>query len=334
MTTGRDAQGRPRDHGGQGALPHLPHDRQEGGRCASPTSPASAPRRKTRTPGLSDVDYLARVALRPDAFIVPGFNPGMPVINKPPIGLTDQEILAVIAYLQSLGGTPTRDDGRRQAARHAAARGAAGSAPCSRDAASPVVLVGRPAARSRAGRAARRRRAGTLRLDRLRLGRALRLRPLRLHHADPGLGGRHLHGDRDPRARRLRDLEPRAPAGVLGAARAPRRRAALRRCCSRPSCCCPGARRARASTGRCNVAARGAGLRAAPSTPRRPTEITVHDKTIDLDHAATTRYRALETERPRRSSGSTSRTAGASTTRTASSATATRWPATACTRTA
>jgi hypothetical protein len=31
----------------------------------------------------------------------------MPTINKPPIGLTDQEILCVIAYLQSLGGTPT-----------------------------------------------------------------------------------------------------------------------------------------------------------------------------------------------------------------------------------
>jgi hypothetical protein len=31
----------------------------------------------------------------------------MPPVNKPPIGLTDQEILCVIAYLQSLGGTPT-----------------------------------------------------------------------------------------------------------------------------------------------------------------------------------------------------------------------------------
>jgi hypothetical protein len=41
----------------------------------------------------------------PEKFIVPGFNPGMPVINKPPIGLTDQEILCVIAYLQTLGGT-------------------------------------------------------------------------------------------------------------------------------------------------------------------------------------------------------------------------------------
>jgi mono/diheme cytochrome c family protein len=59
----------------------------------------------TRVPGLSDIDYLAQSIYEPDHFIVPGFNPGMPVINKPPIGLTDQEILAVIAYLQSMGGT-------------------------------------------------------------------------------------------------------------------------------------------------------------------------------------------------------------------------------------
>lgn len=60
-----------------------------------------------RVAGLSDVDYLAQSLYEPDKFIVPGFNPGMPVINKPPIGLTDDEILAVISYLQSLGGTPT-----------------------------------------------------------------------------------------------------------------------------------------------------------------------------------------------------------------------------------
>jgi mono/diheme cytochrome c family protein len=64
-------------------------------------------RAASRVPGLTDVDYLAQAMYEPDAFIVPGFNPGMPVINKPPIGLTDQEILCVIAYLQSLGGTPT-----------------------------------------------------------------------------------------------------------------------------------------------------------------------------------------------------------------------------------
>jgi mono/diheme cytochrome c family protein len=61
----------------------------------------------TRVAGHSDVDYLAESLYEPDKFVVPGFNPGMPVINKPPIGLTDDEILAVIAYLQSLGGTTT-----------------------------------------------------------------------------------------------------------------------------------------------------------------------------------------------------------------------------------
>src|SRR5712691_7118028 len=64
-------------------------------------------RAKTREPGFSDVDYFAQTIYEPNAFIVPGFNPGMPVINKPPIGLTDQEILCVMAYLQTLGGTPT-----------------------------------------------------------------------------------------------------------------------------------------------------------------------------------------------------------------------------------
>ena len=66
-----------------------------------------AARAATRIPGLTDVEYFAQSLYAPDTFIVPGFNPGMPVINKPPIGLTDQEILTVIAALQSMGGTAT-----------------------------------------------------------------------------------------------------------------------------------------------------------------------------------------------------------------------------------
>jgi mono/diheme cytochrome c family protein len=61
----------------------------------------------SRIAGLSDTDYLAQSLYEPDKFIVEGFNPGMPVISKPPIGLSDDEIRAVVAYLQSLGGTPT-----------------------------------------------------------------------------------------------------------------------------------------------------------------------------------------------------------------------------------
>src|SRR4051812_6061187 len=64
-------------------------------------------RAQTRVPGLNDVEYFAQTLYEPLAFIVPGFPPAMPPINQPPIGLTDQEILCVIAYLQSLGGTPT-----------------------------------------------------------------------------------------------------------------------------------------------------------------------------------------------------------------------------------
>jgi hypothetical protein len=61
----------------------------------------------SRVPGLSDVEYLAQTLYEPTAFVVPGFPPAMPPANQPPIGLTDQEILCVIAALQTLGGTPT-----------------------------------------------------------------------------------------------------------------------------------------------------------------------------------------------------------------------------------
>ena len=64
-------------------------------------------RAKTRVPGLSDVEYFAQSLYDPTAYVVEGFPPAMPVISKPPISLTDQEILCVIAYLQTLGGTAT-----------------------------------------------------------------------------------------------------------------------------------------------------------------------------------------------------------------------------------
>lgn len=66
-----------------------------------------AVRAKTRVPGLNDVEYFAQSLYEPTAYVVPGFPPAMPPINQPPIGLTDQEILCVIAALQTLGGTPT-----------------------------------------------------------------------------------------------------------------------------------------------------------------------------------------------------------------------------------
>jgi len=64
-------------------------------------------RAKTRVAGLSDIEYFAQSLYEPTAYVVPGFPPAMPPVNQPPIGLNDQEILCVIAALQSLGGTPT-----------------------------------------------------------------------------------------------------------------------------------------------------------------------------------------------------------------------------------
>jgi len=66
-----------------------------------------ATRASDRIPGLDSLHYMARSIYHPDEYIVPGFNPGMPKIDKPPIALNDQEIVAVIAFLQSLGGTPS-----------------------------------------------------------------------------------------------------------------------------------------------------------------------------------------------------------------------------------
>jgi len=66
-----------------------------------------ADRAKTRIAGVGQLEYLAMSLCQPDAFVVPGFAKGMPTINKAPIGLSDQELHAVIAWLESLGGQPT-----------------------------------------------------------------------------------------------------------------------------------------------------------------------------------------------------------------------------------
>lgn len=64
-------------------------------------------RAESRKEGMDDVEYLAESLYDPDAYIVDGFKKGMLAANKPPISLSDEEILSVIAYLQSLGGMPT-----------------------------------------------------------------------------------------------------------------------------------------------------------------------------------------------------------------------------------
>jgi mono/diheme cytochrome c family protein len=49
--------------------------------------------------------YLIEHLLNPGFFVVPGFPNIMPRINRPPIGLNRSEIWAVVAFLESQGGT-------------------------------------------------------------------------------------------------------------------------------------------------------------------------------------------------------------------------------------
>ena len=66
-----------------------------------------ATRADAQIEGMDALTYLANSIYHPDDFIVEGFLKGMPAINKAPIGLDDEEMIMVLAYLQSLGGTPT-----------------------------------------------------------------------------------------------------------------------------------------------------------------------------------------------------------------------------------
>lgn len=84
-------------------------------------------RAATRKPGMSGLDYLAEALYDPNVYIVEGYLPGMPPIHKAPTNLSDPEMLAVIAYLQSLGGTPTVTPATKL--KYATAQPASGASP-------------------------------------------------------------------------------------------------------------------------------------------------------------------------------------------------------------
>jgi mono/diheme cytochrome c family protein len=56
-------------------------------------------------PGQSGKQYLIEALIKPEAFIVEGYPPIMPAVDKPPIALNRSEVWALTAFLQSLGGT-------------------------------------------------------------------------------------------------------------------------------------------------------------------------------------------------------------------------------------
>jgi cytochrome c2 len=90
-------------------------DPSEAARCpqlgAGPLGPAIGARAEERVKEASykgkakdGVEYLVESLTHPGDYLVQGFPPIMPVINKPPIGLNNDEIAAVVAFLQSVQG--------------------------------------------------------------------------------------------------------------------------------------------------------------------------------------------------------------------------------------
>src|SRR5262245_31954054 len=62
-------------------------------------------RAATRKPGMSAKAYIIESLISPTAYIVQGYPPIMPAVDKPPIGLNRSELWALTAFLESLGGT-------------------------------------------------------------------------------------------------------------------------------------------------------------------------------------------------------------------------------------
>ena len=83
------------------------HTIGQSGALRFPDLAGIATRAGDRVAGLGPLEYMAQSLYHPEDLIVPGFAGGMPPIDKPPIGLTHQEIRTVLAYLQTLGGEAT-----------------------------------------------------------------------------------------------------------------------------------------------------------------------------------------------------------------------------------
>jgi mono/diheme cytochrome c family protein len=120
----------------------------EAARCpqfgAGPLGPAIGARAEERVkePGYkgkakTGSEYIIESMINPQAYVVEGFPPIMPVINKPPIGLSPAEMAAVAAYLESVQGGKVTITPKEVAAFTGGGEQAAGGAP----AAQPAVAT-------------------------------------------------------------------------------------------------------------------------------------------------------------------------------------------------
>ena len=81
------------------------HSLTEDPKARCPNQDGLGLRAGQQRPGMSAAQYLVESVYDPNAYVVPGYPKNqMQPVNKPPIALTHDEILAVISFLNSLGG--------------------------------------------------------------------------------------------------------------------------------------------------------------------------------------------------------------------------------------
>jgi mono/diheme cytochrome c family protein len=81
------------------------HKIAEAGNERGPDLRRAAAEATKRKPGTSAEEYLVESMVEPDAFIVAGYPKMMPSALKPPANFNMAEVKAVVAFLQSVGGT-------------------------------------------------------------------------------------------------------------------------------------------------------------------------------------------------------------------------------------
>src|SRR5919201_4481100 len=80
-------------------------------------------------PGMSAKAYILESLIQPQAYVVEGYPPIMPAVDKPPIALNRSEVWALTAFLESLGGSVDVTLNDIPASVGAAAAGGGGAAP-------------------------------------------------------------------------------------------------------------------------------------------------------------------------------------------------------------
>ena len=86
------------------------HSLGEDPKARCPNQEGLGERAADRTSGLSAAEYMVQSVYDPNAYIVSGYPAKqMTPVNKPPIALSHDEILAVLAFLNTLGGQTDAD---------------------------------------------------------------------------------------------------------------------------------------------------------------------------------------------------------------------------------